>query len=220
MAFHLHGPDNMWWAGSTRLSIQRFGRSLPIRLSKCHDHPRCSWRPFICPYWLDIPHHSLHCHTCPPPLACHVQITKPMVQVARIPESVLRSHSLHYQHSREAPIRQGAAKDIYRNAVTISSHLCAHWQKFPELIKQHNETVRELEKLVLKHMGGDEMEAYRPTIRVGGCCGMGGRRVDAIKFYTYVSTLCQPNTKIKFPFSSAGLQIEVEAHRSCCSLPN
>jgi calcium permeable stress-gated cation channel len=86
-----------------------------------------------------------------------------------------------------------------------SVHIGRSVGHLPELIKRHNETVRELEKLVLKHMDGDELEAYRPTIRVGGCCGMGGRRVDAIKFYTYVSTLCQPNTKIDFLFSFAGL---------------
>lgn len=129
MAFHLHGPDNMWWASSTQLSIHCFDGSLPIRFSKCHDHPRCSWRPFICPHWLDVSHHSLHCHTCLPSLAFHVPITKPMVQVARIPEFVLCSHSLHYQHSREAQIGHRPAEDIYRNAVAISSHLCAHWQK-------------------------------------------------------------------------------------------
>ena len=79
-----------------------------------------------------------------------------------------------------------------------SVHIGRSVGHLPKLIKRHNETVRELEELVLKHMDGAEMEAYRPTIRVGGCCGMDGRRVDAIKFYTYVSTLCQPNTEINF----------------------
>lgn len=72
-----------------------------------------------------------------------------------------------------------------------SVHIGRSVGHLPELIRQHNETVRELEKLVLKHMDGGELEAYRPAIRIGGCCGMGGRKVEAIMFYTYVFTLCQ-----------------------------
>jgi len=87
-----------------------------------------------------------------------------------------------------------------------SVHIGRSVGHLPELIKRHNETVKELEILVLKHMNGGDLETYRPTIRVGGCCGMGARRVDAIKFYTYVSILCQYNTKIKFLSSLWGFR--------------
>ena len=65
-----------------------------------------------------------------------------------------------------------------------SVHIGRSVGDLPKLIKTHNETVKKLEKLVLKYMNSDQSERARPTIRVGGCCGMGGKREDAIKFYT------------------------------------
>ncbi|KAF9501406.1 DUF221-domain-containing protein [Pleurotus eryngii] len=56
--------------------------------------------------------------------------------------------------------------------------------KLPELIEYHNKTVRELENVLVKYLKGGRPAKTRPTIRVGGCCGMGGQRKDAIDFYT------------------------------------
>jgi hypothetical protein len=69
-----------------------------------------------------------------------------------------------------------------------SVHIGRSVGHLPKLIKRHNETVKELEILVLKYMNSSQSETTRLTIRVGGCCGMGGKREDAIKFYTYVFT--------------------------------
>ncbi|KAK0195739.1 DUF221-domain-containing protein [Armillaria mellea] len=54
----------------------------------------------------------------------------------------------------------------------------------PDLIEYHNQTVRELEAVLVKHLKNDKVEAKRPTVRVGRCCGIGGARRDAIEFYT------------------------------------
>ncbi|PBK74192.1 DUF221-domain-containing protein [Armillaria solidipes] len=63
-------------------------------------------------------------------------------------------------------------------------HISRQVGVLPELIKYHNQTVRELEAILVKHLKNDKAGAKRPTIRVGGCCGIGGARRDAIEFYT------------------------------------
>ncbi|CAA7260523.1 unnamed protein product [Cyclocybe aegerita] len=62
-----------------------------------------------------------------------------------------------------------------------SVHIGRRVGALPDLIDEHNETVQELEGVLAKQLkdGG-----HRPGIRIGGCCGIGGRRRDAIKFYT------------------------------------
>ncbi|KAL0955754.1 hypothetical protein HGRIS_001969 [Hohenbuehelia grisea] len=56
--------------------------------------------------------------------------------------------------------------------------------KLPELIEYHNQTVRDFESLLVKYLKGGRIGRKRPTIRVGGCCGLGGQKKDAIDFYT------------------------------------
>ncbi|THH05494.1 hypothetical protein EW146_g9887, partial [Bondarzewia mesenterica] len=56
--------------------------------------------------------------------------------------------------------------------------------KLPELIEYHNETVRELEKILVRYLKGGKISKERPTIRIGGFWGMGGTKKDAIDFYT------------------------------------
>ena len=57
----------------------------------------------------------------------------------------------------------------------------------PHLIEKHNQNVREFEIVLTRHMKKDSRGEKRPTIRIGGFCGFGGTRNDAIKHYTYVS---------------------------------
>lgn len=71
---------------------------------------------------------------------------------------------------------------------TTSVHIGRHVGKLPELIEYHNETVKELETVLVKYLKHGRIAKKRPTRRLGGflCCG--GRSVDAIDFYTYVHT--------------------------------
>lgn len=69
---------------------------------------------------------------------------------------------------------------------TTSVHIGRNVGKLPELIDYHNQTVRELEQVLVKYLKGGKIAKNRPTIRVGGTCGCGGTRRDAIDFYTLV----------------------------------
>ena len=67
---------------------------------------------------------------------------------------------------------------------TTSVHVGRHVGKLPELIEYHNDTVRELEKALVKYLKDGKIGKKRPTIKTGGfmCCG--GEEKDAIDFYT------------------------------------
>lgn len=67
---------------------------------------------------------------------------------------------------------------------TTSVHIGRKVGKLPELIEYHNQTVREFEEVLVKYLKGGKIRANRPTIRLGGSCGCGGTRKDAIEFYT------------------------------------
>ncbi|KDQ28229.1 hypothetical protein PLEOSDRAFT_1041843 [Pleurotus ostreatus PC15] len=67
---------------------------------------------------------------------------------------------------------------------TTSVHVGRKVGRLPELIEYHNETVRELEQVLVKYLKGGRIGKKRPTIRTGGCCGIGGTQRDAIEFYT------------------------------------
>lgn len=69
---------------------------------------------------------------------------------------------------------------------TTSVHIGRKVGKLPELIDYHNQTVREFEEVLVKYLKGGKIKANRPTVRIGGHCGMGGVKKDAIDFYTYV----------------------------------
>ncbi|KAK0212532.1 hypothetical protein DFS33DRAFT_1390912, partial [Desarmillaria ectypa] len=75
------------------------------------------------------------------------------------------------------------------NAVKIpypatAVHISRQVGVLPDLIKYHNQTVQELEAILVKYLKDDKVGTKRPTIRLGGCCGLGGVRKDAIEFYT------------------------------------
>ncbi|KZT14472.1 hypothetical protein NEOLEDRAFT_503266, partial [Neolentinus lepideus HHB14362 ss-1] len=68
---------------------------------------------------------------------------------------------------------------------TTSVHIGRNVGKLPELTEYHNETVRELEQVLVRYLKGGRIAKERPMIRLGGfmgCCG--GQKKDAIDFYT------------------------------------
>lgn len=67
---------------------------------------------------------------------------------------------------------------------TTSVHIGRRVGKLPELIEYHNTTVREFEAVLVTYLKGGKLGRKRPTIRIGGTCGMGGVKKDAIEFYT------------------------------------
>jgi len=67
---------------------------------------------------------------------------------------------------------------------TTSVHIGRKVGDLPELIEYHNETVKELEHVLVKYLKDGKIGAKRPTFRIGGFMGCGGKKVDAIDFYT------------------------------------
>jgi hypothetical protein len=67
---------------------------------------------------------------------------------------------------------------------TTSVHIGRKVGKLPELIEYHNQTVREFEEILVKYLKNGKIRPKRPMIRVGGTCGCGGVKKDAIDFYT------------------------------------
>jgi calcium permeable stress-gated cation channel len=69
---------------------------------------------------------------------------------------------------------------------TTSVHIGRKVGELPELIEYHNRTVREFEAVLVKFFKNGKKGKRRPTIRIGGCCGLGGTEKDAIAFYRFV----------------------------------
>ena len=67
---------------------------------------------------------------------------------------------------------------------TTSVHIGRKVGKLPELIELHNDTVRQLEEYLVRYLKGGKMGKKRPTIRIGGFLGMGGKKLDAIDYYS------------------------------------
>jgi len=67
---------------------------------------------------------------------------------------------------------------------TTSVHIGRKVGKLPELIEYHNTTVRELEAVLVRYLKGGRIGKNRPVITIGGWCGCGGTKKDAIEFYT------------------------------------
>lgn len=72
-----------------------------------------------------------------------------------------------------------------KNQVT-SVHIGKAVGMLPELVETHNKNVEEFEQVIAKHLKKDPRGKTKPTVRVGGCCGIGGRRKDAIKLHVFV----------------------------------
>ncbi|EGO00856.1 hypothetical protein SERLA73DRAFT_50768, partial [Serpula lacrymans var. lacrymans S7.3] len=67
---------------------------------------------------------------------------------------------------------------------TTSVNIGRRVGKLPELIEYHNTAVKELEQVLVTYLKGGHIAKERPTIRIGGWCGMGGVKKDSIDFYT------------------------------------
>lgn len=67
---------------------------------------------------------------------------------------------------------------------TTSVHIGRKVGALPQLIEYHNTTVREFEEVLVKYLKGGRLGKKRPTIRIGGICGCGGKKTDAIDYYT------------------------------------
>ncbi|KZT39324.1 DUF221-domain-containing protein [Sistotremastrum suecicum HHB10207 ss-3] len=67
---------------------------------------------------------------------------------------------------------------------TTSVHIGRRVGRLPELIKYHNDAVCELEQVLVTYLRGGKIGKKRPTITQGGFLGIGGKKVDAIDFYT------------------------------------
>ncbi|KAF9451505.1 DUF221-domain-containing protein [Macrolepiota fuliginosa MF-IS2] len=63
-------------------------------------------------------------------------------------------------------------------------HIGRNVGKLPDLIEYHNNTVRELECVLVKYLRKGKLGKRRPTIRIGGWWCFGGQKQDAITFYT------------------------------------
>jgi hypothetical protein len=108
-----------------------------------------------------------------------------------------------YQHALHArslivmhiPERRRSEQGIFRifegmqlPYTVTSAYIGQDVGSLPDLINVYNETLEELEKVLTKHSGEKDSTA-RPTTKIGGSCGLGGRRHDAIKYYTSVQSL-------------------------------
>lgn len=65
-----------------------------------------------------------------------------------------------------------------------SVHISRQVGDLPDLVEYHNNTVRELEQVLVRYLKGGKLGKNRPTIRIGGFMGIGGEKKDAIDWYT------------------------------------
>lgn len=115
----------------------------------------------------------------------------------------------------------GGIKSIFESVrvpyPTTSVHIGRKVGKLPELIDYHNQTVREFEEVLVKYLKGGHIKPNRPTIRIGGTCGCGGKRMDAIDFYTSVLEKKKKKNISHISFFSAKLkrtEAAIEAYRT------
>ena len=57
-----------------------------------------------------------------------------------------------------------------------SVHIARRVGRLPELIKYHNDAVRELEAVLVRYLKGGRIASKRPTVTVGGFLGFGGTK--------------------------------------------
>ncbi|KAH8115320.1 hypothetical protein DFH11DRAFT_1877085 [Phellopilus nigrolimitatus] len=72
-----------------------------------------------------------------------------------------------------------------------SVHVGRRVGRLPELIEFHNNAVRELECALVRYLRGGKIGARRPTLTKGGFLGIGGKKYDAIDFYTNKVKRCE-----------------------------
>lgn len=69
---------------------------------------------------------------------------------------------------------------------TTAVHIGRRVGNLPELIEYHNQAVCELESFLVMYLKDGQIGKNRPTIRKGGFMGIGGKKLDAIDYWTYV----------------------------------
>ena len=69
---------------------------------------------------------------------------------------------------------------------TTAVHVGRSVGALPSVIKDHNDIVRKLEEYLVSYLKNGKIRKKRPTIRLGGFMGMGGKKVDTINYYRYV----------------------------------
>ncbi|KZT05389.1 DUF221-domain-containing protein [Laetiporus sulphureus 93-53] len=74
---------------------------------------------------------------------------------------------------------------------TTSVHIGRRVGKLAELIEFHNNTVRELEHVLVRYLKDGNIGKQRPQIRLGGFVCFGGQKVDAIDYYTAKLRRCE-----------------------------
>jgi hypothetical protein len=67
---------------------------------------------------------------------------------------------------------------------TTSVHIGRRVGNLPELIEYHNQAVCDLEAYLVMYLKGGKLGKKRPTIRKGGFLGIGGKKYDAIDYYS------------------------------------
>ncbi|THH04318.1 hypothetical protein EW145_g5613 [Phellinidium pouzarii] len=72
-----------------------------------------------------------------------------------------------------------------------SVHIGRRVGRLPELIEFHNDAVRELEQVLVRYLKGGKIAPKRPTLTKGGFLGIGGKKYDAIDFYTNKVKRCE-----------------------------
>lgn len=95
---------------------------------------------------------------------------------------------------------------------TTSVHIGRKVGKLPELLNFHNETVKELEAVLVEYLKDGKIGKKRPVKRLGGFLCFGGSKVDAIDFYTYV--LYGLSTDVNN--NGMHLQRQTPEDRACC----
>lgn len=67
---------------------------------------------------------------------------------------------------------------------TTSVHIGRRVGQLPDLIEYHNQAVCKLEEYLVLYLKGGKIGKARPTIRKGGFLGIGGKKLDAIDYWT------------------------------------
>ncbi|GJJ08472.1 hypothetical protein Clacol_002690 [Clathrus columnatus] len=93
--------------------------------------------------------------------------------VQRVPKSMRSDEGL-----------QSLFKDLNVPYPATSVHISRDVGRLPDLIKYHDDAVRDLERILVRYLKGGKLGRRRPTITVGGFLGCCGVKKDAIDFYT------------------------------------
>lgn len=97
---------------------------------------------------------------------------------------------------------------------------------FPQLVEDHNQAVKDLEKTLVKYLKNGKMASKRPVLRKGGWACFGGQKVDKIEYLAneikylrdkvdakrqYIDSLLKRERKArKHPFKSGQIEERIE----------